>query len=108
MRFKKDQANVQALLDSGSKINTMTPTYAAKFDLKVRPTDVRAQKIDSSTFKTFEILLTNFQIDDKLSRSRFFQNTFLLTNTNLAMILGILFLILSNIDVFFTECNRPI
>lgn len=33
--FKKDQAKVQVLLDSGSEINTMTLAYAAKLNFKV-------------------------------------------------------------------------
>lgn len=35
MRFKKDQLKVQALIDSGSEVNTMTRSYAAKLGLKV-------------------------------------------------------------------------
>lgn len=33
--FKKDQVKVQALLNSGSKVNTITSTYVAKLDFKV-------------------------------------------------------------------------
>lgn len=35
IRFKKDQAKVKALLNSGSKINAMTPAFIAKQCLKV-------------------------------------------------------------------------
>lgn len=38
----------------------MTPAYAGKLGLKIQPNDVRAQKIDDSTLKTFEIVLANF------------------------------------------------
>lgn len=38
----------------------MTSAYAAKLDLKVQPTDVRAQKINSSTFEIFGIILATF------------------------------------------------
>ena len=41
-RFRKDIAKVKALLDFGNKVNTITPTYAAKLDLKVCHTNVRA------------------------------------------------------------------
>lgn len=35
VRFKKDQAKVQALIDSNSKINAMIPAYMAKLELKI-------------------------------------------------------------------------
>lgn len=41
MRFKKDQAKVQALLNSSSKVNAMNLVYTAKLGLKHWPTDVR-------------------------------------------------------------------
>lgn len=37
----------------------MTPTYGAKLSLKIGYTNVRAQKIDGSIFKIFEIVLAN-------------------------------------------------
>ena len=39
--FKKSEVQVQALIDSGSKVNTITLGYSSKLGLKVRPTDVR-------------------------------------------------------------------
>ena len=60
IRFKKSEVQVQALLDSGSEVNAMTPGYALKLGLKVRPTDVGAQKINGSTFKTFGMVLASF------------------------------------------------
>lgn len=35
MRFKKDQAKIQALLDSGSEVNPITLACAARLGLKV-------------------------------------------------------------------------
>lgn len=35
VRFKKDQAKIQVLLNSDSEVNVMTSAYAAKLDLKV-------------------------------------------------------------------------
>ena len=42
LRFQKDTTSVRAQVDSGSEINAMTPTYAAKLGLKVRKTDIGA------------------------------------------------------------------
>ena len=58
IRFKKKE--VQALIDSGSEVNAMSPAYASKLGLKVYHTDVRAQKIDGSTLETFGMVLASF------------------------------------------------
>ena len=42
VQFEKDKKVIRALIDSGSKINTMTPAYVSKLGLQVRKTDVRA------------------------------------------------------------------
>lgn len=42
VRFKKDQIKVNALIDSGSKVNAMTQSYVIKLGLKVQSTDVGA------------------------------------------------------------------
>ena len=60
LRFQKDIASVRALVDSGNEVNAMTPTYTAKLGLKVRKTDIGAQKIDGSTLETFGMVLANF------------------------------------------------
>ena len=58
--FQKDTTGVRALVDSGSEVNVMTPTYTTKLGLKVRKTDIGVQKIDGSTLKTFGIVLADF------------------------------------------------
>lgn len=50
MQFKKGQAEVQALLDSGNKVNAMILVYATSLGLKVRPTKIEAQKVNGSIF----------------------------------------------------------
>ena len=46
-----------------------------------------AQKIDSSLLKTFEMAILGFQIIDKLSKEDLFQETFLLADTSIKVIL---------------------
>ena len=103
IRFKKSKVQVQALLDSGSEVNAMTPGYASKLGLKVRPTDVGAQKIDGSTLETFGMVLASFQVEDKLGRTRYFQETFLLADISVEVVLGMPFLTLSNADIQFAK-----
>ena len=81
----------------------MTSAYASKLGLQVRHTDVGAQKIDGSTLQTFGMILANFQVEDKLGRTRFFQETFLLADISVELVLGMLFLTLSNAEVQFVE-----
>ena len=55
VRLRKDQDEVQALIDSGSEVNAVHPAYAAKLGLRVRETDVGAQKINGSHLNTFSM-----------------------------------------------------
>ena len=99
--FQKKQ--VKALLDSSSKVNAMNPDYARKLRLKIRRTNVGAQKIDGSALETFGMVIADFQVEDKASRPRFFQETFLVADTKFEVILGMLFLKISYADVSFGE-----
>ena len=73
MQFRKDKGkDVLALLDSGNEVNMMTPAYAAQLDLKVRKTDVGTQKIDGSSLATYNMVISTFQILNKLGHSWFF------------------------------------
>lgn len=103
LRFQKDTNKVQALIDSGSKINAMTPAYASKLGLQVRQTHVSAQKINSSILETFGMVLASFQVEDKLGRARFFQETFLLADISVEMVLEMPFLTLSNVNIHFPK-----
>ena len=97
IRFKKKE--VQALIDSGSEVNVMTPAYTLKLGLQVYRNDVGAQKIDGSTLQTFRMILANFQVEDKLRKTRFFQKTFLLADISVEIVLGMPFLTFSNANV---------
>ena len=40
-QFQKDKDVIKALINSGSKVNAMTPAYAIQLGLQVQKTDVR-------------------------------------------------------------------
>ena len=101
VRFQEEQ--VKALLDSGSEVNAMNSDFAWKLGLKVRKTNVGAQKIDGSALETFGMVIADFQVEDKASRPRFFQETFLVADTKFEVILGMPFLKINNADVSFGE-----
>ena len=62
-------------------------------------TNIGAQKIDRSSLATYGIVIAAFHVNDKLRRSRFFQETFLPTEISIEMVLGMPFLTFSNADV---------
>ena len=100
VQFWKDkEAIIQVLINSGSEVNTMTLAYAKQLGFQIRKADDGAQKIDGSSLDTFEIAIAGFQIIDKLGKAWFFQETFLLANTIMEMVLGMPFLTLSNADI---------
>ena len=49
----------------------MNLNYVWKLGLKNWKANVKMQKIDNSTLKTFEIVIADFQIKDTVGRSRF-------------------------------------
>ena len=81
----------------------MTPGYASKLGLKIRPIDVGAQKIDGSTLLTFGMVLASFRVEDMLGRARFFQETFLLADLSIKVVLQIPFLTFSNANIQFAQ-----
>ena len=100
VQFRKDKGkDVLALLDSGSKVNAITLAYMAYLGLKVKVTNVGMQKIDRSSLATYGIIIGAFQIINKLGYSWFFQETFLLADISIEVVLSMLFLTFSNADV---------
>lgn len=90
-------------MDFDNQVNKITIANLTKLGLNIQPTNVRAQKIDISIFETLKIVLASFEINNKLLRSQFFQETFLLVNTNKKVVLGICFLTFKNADKLFTK-----
>ncbi len=95
----KDQT--EALLDSISVVNIMSQAFTHQLGLKIRKTNVEAQKIDGTTLKTYEMVVFTFSILDKDCRGRFFEKSFLLADVKLNVVVEMLFLIMNNADVDF-------
>ena len=79
----------------------MSPAYAKKLGLKTQKTNVGVLKIDGSTLEIFEMVIADFQMEDKGGRPRFFQETFLVADTKFEIVLGMPFLKISNANVAF-------
>ena len=61
--------------------------------------------MDSIILKTYRIVVFIFFILDKDGKKRFFEENFLSTNVKSDIILGMLFLTISNADVDFQAWN---
>ena len=103
MQFRKDSSKTKALIDLRSEVNAISPAYTKKLDLQIWKTDIGAQKIDGSSLNTFGIVIAGFQIQDKLERARFFQETFLVADTRMDIVLGMSFLTLNNANIRFAK-----
>ena len=93
--------SVLALLDSGSEVNAVYPTFAKKLGLPIRPTDVGVQKIDGTTLETYGMVVAVFSVEDKANQVRFFEKTFLVANMSPEVVLGMPFLTLNGANVDF-------
>ena len=96
------KAQGQALINSGSEVNAIHPTFAKQLGLPIRPIDVRAQKIDGTTLDTYGMVVAAFLVEDKANRVRFFEETFLVANVSPEVVLGMPFLTLSGADIDFS------
>ena len=63
---------MRALIDSGSEVNAMHPTYATKLGLRTRKINVGVEKINGSHLDTIGIVIADCLVKDKLGRVRFF------------------------------------
>ena len=103
IQFQGGQKQVRALLNSSSKVNTMNLAYIKNLGFYIRKTNVGAQKIYGSALQTFEIVITDFQVEDKGDRPRFFQEIILVAKTKFKVMLRMSFLEISNVNVAFGE-----
>ena len=105
IQFKKDtnNAQVQALIDSGSKENAIHPTFAKQLGLSIKQTDVGVQKIDDTMLDIYGLVVAVFLVIDKANRVRFFEETFLMANISPEVVLRMYFLTLSDADIDFSD-----
>lgn len=101
IQLQRNQIKFKALIDSSSKIDVMTLIYATKLGFTTQKIGVGAQRIDSSLLKTYDMVSASFSLQNSLRRVQFFEKTFLLANTRMEMVSGMLFLALSNADFQF-------
>lgn len=77
----------------------MISTSMTKLTLTSQTTTVGTEKMDDLALETYGIVTTEFSVYDKLSKARFFEETFLLAHTSIEVVLGMPFLSLSNANL---------
>ena len=97
-----NKTQVQAVIDSRSKVNTIHPSFTKQLGLLIRQTDVGAQKIYSTTLDIYGMVIAAFAVMEKVNQVRFFEKTFMVANVSPEVVLEMLFLTLSNEDVDFS------
>ena len=86
----------------------MIPAYTTKLGFTLRLINIDAQKIVGLPLKTHEMIIAGFSMVDKLGQIRFFKETFLLADTSMEVVLGMLFLFFSNANVEFVKLSTLI
>ena len=65
--------------------------------------NIDIQKIDSTTFKTYKIVITVFLVINYANRVKVFEKTFLVANVSLDMVFKILFFTLKGANIDFPK-----
>lgn len=79
----------------------MTPTYIVKLDFTTQKTSVEVQKIDSLALQTYGMVSASSLLQNRLKKIPFFEKIFSLANTNIKVVLEMLFLLFSNANIRF-------
>lgn len=96
------------LLDSGSEANLVSQKFIKQMNLPT-PTMSNTKKlitIDGRRVQTYGVHLLNFEITDRLGRTRFFKDTFLACDCENTFVLGMPWLSLANPDIDWTTKEK--
>lgn len=83
----------------------MSQVFTSQLGIKIKKTNITAQKVDNTILKTYGIVIFNFLILNKDYKKRFFEKNFLFTDIKLNIVHKMLFLTLSNADLDFQTWN---
>lgn len=99
--LQKKFVPVLALFGLGNKLIAIYLTFTLELRLPIRPTDIKAQKIDGNMLDIYRIIVTVFLVFKKANWVKFFEEIFLIANVSLEVILEMLFFTLSTADINF-------
>lgn len=84
-------------------MNIRKLSFAKKLDLCIQKTKFSIKKIDNSRLEIFEMVIIFFLIDNKAKISLFFNKIFLFIDISIDIALEIIFFILRNAKIYFTD-----
>ncbi len=79
----------------------MIPAYSAELDFITQKTNIGAEKIDGLSLQTYGMASASFSLQNSLGKIWFFEETFLLADTSIEVVLGMPFLAFSNANFQF-------
>lgn len=86
----------------------MTLIFVVKLGLRSRSTNIDMQEMYGLPLETYGMISAVFSIQNSREKVRFFDETFLLTNTSMEVVLEMPFLFFSNINIEFAELKKLI
>lgn len=75
--------------------------------LQIQQINIGAEKFDSTSLETFEIVIALFKVKDKKEMSQFLEKTFSLIKFSTDVALGMSYFTLKNVKVNFLELKHP-
>lgn len=94
---------IQSLIDSGSKVNAISPSLVKSLKLSTLHIYWGAATIDGFCLATFGMVLATFLVEDKHGRTRWFEETFFIANVTHDVVLGMPFLKLADPNIRFAK-----
>lgn len=81
----------------------MQPSFVKKLGLRICKTNRGAEKIDDSKLETYVIIITLFQVDNKVKKFYFFEKSSLLADISIDVAFEMSFLTLNNVEINFND-----
>ena len=94
---------MSAFLNSDSEVNAVYLTFAKELGLPIKPTDIGAQKIDSTMLDIYKMVVAAFLVTNKANQVRFFKEIFLVANVSPKIVFRMPFLTLGGANIDFLD-----
>lgn len=82
---------IEALLDLKSEINKVNTAFASQLGFKIHKINIGAQRIDSTTFETYEMIVFTSSMSDKDGREKIFEENFVIADIKPNIVVGMHF-----------------
>ena len=91
------------MINLSSKINIIYSIYIIKLGLYNKKINISKQKIDEFYLNSFEMVIVDCLVQNKLKKIRFLLEIFMLANISLELVLGIYFFTFNKVNIWFIE-----